>query len=157
MKIVPLAQQPEAVSLLARWFYAEWHGVDGRSMTGIEAQLKENLSPNSIPITFIAKVATKIVGTVSIDVSDLPSLDSLTPWLASLYVVQRCRGQGIGTALLLHAQQFAQRKDISRLYLWTLGAPRFYEHLGWRVLRHTTCNSRPITVMHLQKNRFCPR
>jgi hypothetical protein len=43
MKIRPLADVPEYIPVLARWFHAEWHDFDGRALATIEAQLSENL------------------------------------------------------------------------------------------------------------------
>jgi GNAT superfamily N-acetyltransferase len=146
--ITPLADNPEAVSLLARWFHGEWHIFDGRSVPTIEAQLAENLCRDSIPITFLAKCRSEVVGTVSLDLSDLAPFDHLSPWLASLYVLPAARGTGIGTALMYHAQQFATSHGIARLYLWTPGATRLYEKCGWEVSQRTEYNSHPITLMH---------
>lgn len=147
--IKPLADRPELVSLLARWFHAEWSEIDGRSLISIEAQLNENLSPDSVPITFLAESNDQIVGTVSLDVADFPSLDHLTPWVASLYVVPSARGHGVGTTLLRHVQNFAKARKLEPVYLWTLRDTRFFENCGWRTLRHTTYNSHPVTVMRL--------
>jgi GNAT superfamily N-acetyltransferase len=43
---------------------------------------------------------SNVIGTVSLDFSDLPSHDHLSPWLASLFVLPEARGQGTGTALI---------------------------------------------------------
>jgi GNAT superfamily N-acetyltransferase len=94
--------------MLAGWFHREWSTFDGRSVKVIEAQLAENLSRDSIPITFLAIEESILVGTVSLDLSDLPSHDHLSPWLASLFVLPAARGQGIGTDLIRHAQEFAR-------------------------------------------------
>jgi GNAT superfamily N-acetyltransferase len=149
MTIIPLADRPEVVPLLARWFHDEWFCFDGRSLPSIEVQLAENLGRDCIPITFLAQHRSEVVGTVSLDLSDLPQFDHLLPWLASLYIVPTARDAGIGTALVLHAQQFATFHGISRLYLWTAGPTRLYEKCGWTVFQRADYNSHPITLMHL--------
>lgn len=149
--ITPLADNPGAVPLLARWFHAEWHSLDGRSQATIEAQLAENLGRDCIPITFLARAGSEVLGTVSVDLSDLPPFDHLSPWVASLYIVPAARGAGIGTALLRHAQQFATSRGIRRLYLWTPGSTHLYEECGWTVSEHIHYNSRPITLMHFNQ------
>jgi GNAT superfamily N-acetyltransferase len=145
--IRPLADVPEAIPLLARWFYTEWHSYDGRSLAAIEAQLVQNLARDSIPITFVAQSGSALVGTVSLDLSDLPLFDHLSHWLTSLYVLPAVRGAGIGSALVHHAQKFATSLGIKPLYLWTPGSARIYESCGWTVSRRTMYNSRPITLM----------
>jgi GNAT superfamily N-acetyltransferase len=121
MTIRPLADSPDAVPLLARWFHREWHDFDGRSLADIEEQLAENLTRDSIPITFLAQSGSELVGTVSLDLSDLPAFDHFSPWLASLYVLPSARGVGIGTALVRHAQKFATSRGVKRIHLWTPG------------------------------------
>src|SRR5262245_45031224 len=134
MMIQPLADNPEAVPLLVRWFHAEWHCFDGRSQATIEAQLAENLHRDGIPITFLALAAGgEVVGAGSVDLSDLPPFDRLSPWLATLYVLPPAHRAGIGTALVRHAQQFAAAHSISPRYLWTPGSTCLYEKCGWTV------------------------
>src|SRR5262249_12413251 len=99
MRILPLANFPDAVPRLARWFHNEWHDFDGRSIAAITAELTENFTRDSIPITFVAQSGSELIGTVSLDLTDLPAFDHLSPWLASLYVRSAARGAGIGTAL----------------------------------------------------------
>jgi GNAT superfamily N-acetyltransferase len=148
--ISPLADVPDAIPLLARWLYDEWHGFDGRSTERIEAQLSENLNRDDVPITFVAQSDAQLLGTISLDVSDLPPFDSLSPWVASFYVLPAARGAGIGRALLRHAQQFAASRGFSPLYLWTPGSTRLYERCGWAVFERSTYHTKPITLL-----RFC--
>jgi len=147
MVIQPLADIPEAIPVLAQWFHREWYCFDGRSQQTIEVQLTENFERNRIPITFLAMNADQIIGTVSIDKSDLPRFDHLSPWLASLYVIPEARAAGVGTALICHAQRFAASHRIDRLYLWTPGPIFLYERCGWTVCGHTHYNSHPIILM----------
>src|SRR5262249_2366167 len=102
MDISPLANFPDAIPELARWFYEEWHSFDGRSTEMIVAQLTENLNRDCIPITFVARRNSELLGSVSLDLSDFPAFDHLSPWLASLYVKPKARKAGIGGALVRH-------------------------------------------------------
>ena len=145
--IRPLADLPEAILLLADWFYAEWHDFDGRSLANIEAQLAENLGRDSIPITFLAQSGSEVIGTVSLDRSDLPSYDHISLWLGSLYVLPVARGAGVATALVRHVQQFATSRAKTPLYLWTPGPIGLYENCGWTVSQRTIYNSQPVTLM----------
>ncbi len=82
--------------MMAIWFESEWSSFDRRSVDVIESQLTENLNRDSIPITFVALRNSTVIGTVSLDLTDLPSHDHLSPWLASLFVLPEARGQDIG-------------------------------------------------------------
>jgi ribosomal protein S18 acetylase RimI-like enzyme len=69
----------------------------------------------------------------------LPSFDTLAMrpmWiLEDLFVEPSARGEGIGAALLTHAEQFAREAGASRLTLSTahtnVVAQRLYERHGW--------------------------
>jgi predicted N-acetyltransferase YhbS len=145
--IHPLADHPEAVTILADWFFTEWNDFDGRTRSEIENQLRANLNLDSIPITFVALQGASVIGTVSLDVSDLPSHDYLSPWLASLYVLPEFQRQGLGRALISHVTAFARSQRLPNIYLWTASSTRLYERCGWRKLLATTYSDQPITIM----------
>ena len=148
MEIQPLANYPDAVPLLSEWFFSEWNDYDRRTHSEIEAQLRQNLGRDSVPITFVAIQDSRIIGTVSLDLSDLPPYDHLfSPWVASLYVPPAFRRRGVGRSLVSHVIDYARSKRLPRIYLWTPGSPGFYEKCGWRVLLATTYSARPITVL----------
>jgi N-acetylglutamate synthase and related acetyltransferases len=147
MQIRLLGDVPSAVPLLAEWFYAEWHDFDGRSRSEIEVLLRDNLSRDALPVTFVALDNAEVIGTVSLDTSDLPPYDHLSPWLASLYVVPSRRREGIGRALVEHLVAFALKRGISPLYLWTPGSTHLYEEWGWQILCCDVYSGRPITLM----------
>lgn len=146
-RFVPLADHPEAIPTLAAWFHDEWSRFDGRSPEQIAGQLGQNLQRDQLPITFLAMRRNEIIGTVSLDHSDLPSHDHLTPWLASLYVVPIARGFGVGTALIAHLLAFATTQKLRCIYLWTPGSSELYERLGWRVIETATAARRAIKIM----------
>ena len=145
--IRPLADHPETISLLSAWFHQEWHGYDGRSRQEIEGQLRESLNRDSVPVTFVAQRGVEVIGTVSLDESDLPAHDHLSPWLASLYVASAHRNQGVGRALVNHVIGFAREREISPIYLWTPGSTRLYRECGWEIFGQDTYAGRSITIM----------
>jgi len=150
--ISPLADFPEAIPIMAKWFYDEWHTFDGRTIDQITAQLSENLNRHSIPITFVAHQSLEILGTVSLDVSDLPEFESHSPWLASLYVHRSHRGKGVASTLVSHLKNFALSGGYTPLHLWTRGSTSLYERFGWAEISRATYRDKAITVMILQNN-----
>lgn len=154
MLISPLADIPEAIPTMAKWFYDEWHSFDGRSIDQITAQLSENLNRHSIPITFVAHQNHEILGTVSLDISDLPEFDSYSPWLASLYVHESHRSKGVASALVSHLKQFALSDGYTPLYLWTPGSISLYERFGWVEISRSTYIGKSITIMVLKNNQI---
>jgi amino-acid N-acetyltransferase len=51
--------------------------------------------------------------------------------LRSLVVAPRGRGQGLGVALVRHAESYAASWGVRSMYLLTLSAERFFERLGY--------------------------
>jgi GNAT superfamily N-acetyltransferase len=149
MQIRPLADLPATIPTLAEWFCSEWRAFDGRARVEIEAQLLGNLNRDSLPITFVAAEGSEVIGTVSLDLADLPTYDHLSPWLASLYVTPPRRRGGVGRLLVNYAVEFARQRGLSPLYLWTAGSTRIYADCGWQVLGTDTYTERPITIMRM--------
>jgi len=148
MEIRPLLDQAGAISDLAEIFFKEWNRYDRRNRAEIEMQLRQNLNHDSLPITFVASRGSELLGTVSVDLSDLPSHDHLSPWLASLYVWPVFCGRGIGSALIAHAVSFCRAKKVPRIFLWTPGSTRLYERCGWRSLESAVHGGDSITIMY---------
>jgi GNAT superfamily N-acetyltransferase len=147
MEIRLLADVPAAIPALAEWFHAEWHHYDGRSIAEIEAQLRDCLNRDALPITFLALSDSEVIGTVTLDTSDLLHYDHLSPWLASLYVLPSHRREGVGRALVMHLDAFALERGILPIYLWTPGSTRLYEECGWKVLCRDVYSGLSITLM----------
>lgn len=61
--------------------------------------------------------------------------DLLWDWMYidELWVDDRCRGTGMGSKLMHHAEQYAIESKLSGLWLWTQSwqAPVFYQKLGF--------------------------
>jgi len=150
MDIRPLADRADVIPIVAEWLHTELN-PEQRTRAAIERQLVENKARrDSLPITFVALIGSDVVGTVSLDESDLPPYDHLSPWLASLYVVPPHRGSGIGRALVVHATGFARSKCALPIYLWTQKAAGFYEQCGWRRMHSDVYLGLPITVMKFE-------
>ena len=150
MLIEPLADCAEAIPMLAQWFCDEWP-YEGRSPGEVGAQLRKNLNRDRLPITWICRSGGDVIGTISLDLSDLPlpAYTHLSSWLASLYVIQSARGRGIGLALVNHLLGFARRSSITTAYLWTPGSTRLYDKCGWKAFDASSYAGRPITLMQI--------
>lgn len=54
--------------------------------------------------------------------------------LRSLVVSAAARTQGLGTALILHAEEYAAAHQVRALYLLTTTAETYFEHRGYRCI-----------------------
>ena len=55
-----------------------------------------------------------------------------TALLRSLVVSAAARAQGLGSALVLHAEEYAAARQVRSIYLLTTTAEAYFEHRGYR-------------------------
>jgi N-acetylglutamate synthase-like GNAT family acetyltransferase len=70
--------------------------------------------------------------------------------LASIYVSQEFRNQGIGSRLVKHVMEEARKAGIEELYLFTPDRVAFYQRLEWQVLDHGEYRGHRVTVMSIK-------
>lgn len=132
---VPLAERPDAVPQVARWWCDEW-GLPQRHES-LEAYLNElaSLKPGDLPLHLLAVCGGDILGVATL--KDRSALHELFPdsryWLSGVYVPPALRGRGIATALCLKVIDIAKTRGVGRLHL-TTEAPDggLYAKIGWR-------------------------
>jgi predicted N-acetyltransferase YhbS len=156
VKICPLIDCPEAIPTLVEWIIGEWHDIETRTPDEIAAQLRENLRREGLPITFVARRGAAFVGTASLDLSDLPSHDHLSPWLASVYVLPTERGAGVGAALIARVLAHAETCGVAEVFLWTAGDAGLYARRGWETMAMAQLAGRSITIMRRPRSRPPP-
>lgn len=61
--------------------------------------------------------------------------------LRSLAVGENARGQGLGSALTLHAEQHAASKGVRSIYLLTTTAEMFFQRLGYKRIERSQAPS----------------
>lgn len=147
-RIEYLAAHPEAIPRLAGWHHAEWGFLHpSGTVHDAAAELRGHLDPGRIPTTVVALVGDEVIGSASLVEHDLPERPDLGPWLASLYVEQAHRRQGIGAALAERVVEEAGRLGVPTLYLFTFDQEAYYAHNGWRRIGPEACHGHPVVVM----------
>lgn len=151
INIAYLGYHQEVLPVVASWIYREWSFLYvGKTRHYVEEFLRQRLDTRRMPLTMVAFVEGKPVGTVSLKESDMESRPYLTPWVTSLYVVPRWRGKGIGAGLMHAVERKAVRMGKHQLFLFTADAglaARFYHPLGWKIKEHTSYYSYPVIIM----------
>jgi GNAT superfamily N-acetyltransferase len=146
-----LANHPQAVPILAGWFYKEWREYyAGKTVEDVADAIRERGSVDHIPLTLVALADGVIVGTVCLKINDCDVLPQLSPWLAGLYVDKAWRNKGIGARLVDAIIQEARQLGICTLYLWTPTAEAYYACKGWSVRTRIIDQERPTIVMQKQ-------
>lgn len=148
MRIEFLADHPEAIEILARWHYSEWHQlIPDWSLEKARRELAEHTGRTTIPTTLVAIEGTEVVGSTSLLVEDLPEWKQLTPWVASVFVAPAWRGRGVGSRLVARAVEVAGQTGAATVYLLTPGQEAFYRRLGWSVVEVASNPKRRVTIM----------
>jgi L-amino acid N-acyltransferase YncA len=88
--------------------------------------LSSDLSPDHLKDFFGYGSKERLTGVVGLEIYGKVAL------LRSLAVVQDCRGNGFGKALVAEAEDYAKWRGVAEVYLLTSTAEGFFERLGYR-------------------------
>ena len=147
-----LADRPEVADELASWAWTEWrrfYDERGRGLDDARRGYRERAQVDALPLALVAFAGSRLVGTVSLTVQDLPTRPEITPWLASLFVIPESRRRGIASLLIERAATEARRLKLPTLFLWTSSheARALYLKLGWRVVERAEYCGKRIVIM----------
>lgn len=151
MIIETLGKHSELLDQIARLHFEQWGALTGTgSLAEYRAFLETACADTSLPVVVVAVADGKLLGSASVIECDLSIRNELTPWLAQVYVLDERRGQGVGTALVKAASEYAGKLGFQRLYLYTSGTlPRFYQRLGWANREKVSYLGKERTIMEL--------
>jgi GNAT superfamily N-acetyltransferase len=140
----------DSIKTLANWHFNQWGTLtQAQSLEAYADLLKEAAAGSEIPSVLVAFRDRIPLGSVSLVVSDMSIRQSLTPWLAMLFIAPEYRDQGIGSALIRAALARTQALGFPQLNLYTSGdLPRYYEKLGWSIDERVQYLGKERTIMH---------
>ena len=145
VRIAHLADTPEAIPVLARWFVEEWEPYYGPAGRGdAEHDLRLCCNRDRIPIALVALDADgAAIGTAALKPDSMDSHRHLGPWLAALLVARDHRGEGVAAALVAAIENEARRLGFTEIYTGASGLRRG----GWRPVEGEAPTLRgPVTV-----------
>ncbi|URZ04220.1 GNAT family N-acetyltransferase [Clostridium felsineum] len=126
-----LADHREYIDNVIEWLCKKFGNGDNYGFW--ESIVKNSLIKNKLPVTFIALINNKLVGTVGLWRSDLFSRQDLYPWLSALYVKDKYRNRNIGQELQRFLIDYCKKKGYKELFLYT-DLCNYYEKSGWQYL-----------------------
>ena len=151
LEIGLLADHPEVIETLARWFTEEWGSNPQHSIGSITALLNQRLNRDQPPMALIGFTNDQVVASASLKIRELEQLPQYEHWLGSVYVRPEKRGLGFGKQITQAAIQQAHNIGIAELYLYTnLNLQDFYAELGWQSIQKIQRNGRSVTIMRHQ-------
>lgn len=150
MHIGYLADHLTHVPIVAQWIHAQWGYMNPEKTLGQRMEkLKKGATRGGIPTTIVAFYEDRLAGTASLVKHDMETHRELTPWLASVYVAQEYRNQGIGSALVRQIIKEARILSVETLYLFTFDRESFYARLGWQKICNDAYLGAKVTIMEL--------
>jgi GNAT superfamily N-acetyltransferase len=109
---------------------------------------------------FIAAIDGHAAGWLHVAVAEYVEAERFVV-VAGLVVDSRHRRQGVGTALVQHAEQWAATQGCSIVRLWSTstraGAHRFYERLGFTNVKTQFSFVKPLDGAAADVKKFVPR
>lgn len=151
VQIINLADRIDLIDLVSKWRWNEW--LSDSPLEYVKYSTKHNLQRDRIPMTFMALVNDRPVGTVALWMNDLSCRQDLSPWLASLYVDEEYRNMGIGAKLQAHAISVARDLNYEKLYLIT-DHVGYYERFGWTFMEEAPkANGKKTRIYEIELNK----
>lgn len=152
-QISPLNAIPAAIEKLADWHHQEWQHLNDPAYD-LKARITEyETYTNHYPTMFVAHQNSTPLGSARLVENDMDTHPELYPWLASLYVHQDYRQNGIGSALIKITEKAATDLNFESIYLFTEDMQTLYLNHGWEVYSKEQYYDQAVTIMskHLKK------
>ncbi len=149
MEFVYLADHPEAIPIVAKWYYEQWgrqHEVP--SLEKSEEMLTAYLNRERIPLMILAKKEDEILGAIQLKYYEMDIYPQKEHWLGGVFVPEQHRGRKIAENLVLRAMKIAKKLHVKTLFLQTEKLNGgLYKRLGWNLVAKTLYRNKAVLVM----------
>lgn len=147
LQISYLANHPELVPVIKKWFELQWPTHYGPSGPGnAEADLLAYSHRSTLPIALIAFCDDKPCGIAALKLESISTHSHLSPWAAAGFVLQDHRGRGVGSHLLHVLEGVARRLDYTSIYCGSATAHGMLERNGWRLIDQLMYDGEGVSV-----------
>ena len=150
MKIVNLKESMECFDKIAIHHQREWaHLNNGETLEERKVRMQAYLTNDFIPTMYVAEEDNNLIGTAAIIECDMDTKPNLTPWMASVFILQKHRKKGYGSVLVKHIMKQAKQNGIEEIYLYTEDADYLYSKLGWKPISREQFQNQNVVVMNV--------
>ncbi|WP_298770956.1 GNAT family N-acetyltransferase [uncultured Shewanella sp.] len=157
MELHLLADKPEFIPQIAKWYSDEWGYIDenigesidaGRSTEALALKLTDYLNRDTLPLIVLITDNDNLLGAAQLKFHEMDIYPDKEHWLGGVYIDETFRGQGLGTRLINQVITLAKQHQIPYLYLQTEDkSGGLYAQLGWQPIEHVTYKNVDVLVM----------
>ena len=142
-----LADYPETVPTLVKWFRAQWPDYYAdMSQEEMEQDFLSDASRDRLPVRLIAFESSELAGTIVLRERGSETLPEFEPELGGLYVVESQRDHGVGTELVRAGMKLAHDQGYETVYATTVVAAGILERLGWELIKTVIHQDGPLAL-----------
>jgi GNAT superfamily N-acetyltransferase len=134
LRISHLADHPEAIPDIRRWFEEEWPGYYGPG--------------GQLPVGLIAFYEGQLCGIAALTAHSIPTHTHLGPWAAAGLVRPPFRGRGVGSGLLRALEGVERGLGYATMYCGTATAMGLLERHGWQCLERVIYEGEQVSIYH---------
>jgi GNAT superfamily N-acetyltransferase len=147
VRIEHLAENPEVLPTLKKWFEAEWESYYGPNGPGdAQGDLSAYANRAGLPVGVIAFLGNELCGIAVLKAESITSHSHLCPWAAAALVRPDYRRKGIGTRLFYALEGLAKRLGYDRIYCGTNTAAKLLERHGWQFMEQGESSGERISI-----------
>lgn len=150
MQIEFLADHPDAVQLISKWYFDEWgHVIPNNSLENVVSRVSSMLNRDKIPLHLLAIENGEILGVTQLKIREMTIYPEKEHWVGGVYVKSSARGKNVATKLVSRAIELAKEFGVKTLYLQTEATEDggLYARLGWKPIEKVHYNGVHVLVM----------
>lgn len=165
IELALLADKPDAIPQIAKWYSDEWGYIatdDSRSTAALESKLKDYLNRDTLPLILLASIKegghSKVIAAAQLRFQEMTTYPVTSHWLGGVYVNADYRGRAVGQTLLTAIIDIAKQQKITELYLQTEDhSGGLYKKMGWQPIEQVKYHNVEVLVMKLCLTEQFPR
>jgi GNAT superfamily N-acetyltransferase len=149
LRISHLADHPEAIPVIQRWFEEEWAAYYGPGGPGdAERDLWAYSRRGQLPVGLMAFYDGQLCGIAALTAHSIRTHTHLGPWAAAGLVRPPFRGRGVGSGLLWALEGVARGFGYATMYCGTATAMGLLERHGWQRMERVIYEGEQVSIYH---------
>ncbi|WP_394211331.1 GNAT family N-acetyltransferase [Enterovibrio calviensis] len=147
MTFIYLADRPEFLPLVAKWYFNEWGALSNASLEDFTNKLSDYLNTDKIPLLVLAMDGDIAVGAAHLRFHEMSIYPDKEHWLGGVYVDIPYRGKHIASALVTMIEEIALTNGVQQLHLQTEQLDGgLYAKLGWQEIEQVESRGVDVSV-----------